>query len=94
MGYYINPETGTKEEWLAANARRIELSLIKNWRFDIEQELPICLVDNGIFTAAGIAYSSSEIEAFMETGKIRPTQWFAALRNRLTPFYPNAEKRG
>lgn len=88
MGYYINPKEGTKEEWLMHNAIR-ELSPAEVDLFDFfdgGEELPVCLVDNGTFTAAGIAYDLEELAAFRrEDG--RPKRWFLIDRADLLPWY-------
>ena len=86
MGYYINPKDGTKEEWLAANARPITAPNARNWDFN-SNELPICLVDNFHFTSAAIAYCPEEVMAFYYAGDGRPTRWFAATLEKLAPFY-------
>lgn len=62
MGAYINPETGTKEDWLKGHA--IQWSPDKLWDDTPEGHLPVFLVDNGPFTAAAIAYSEQEFDYF------------------------------
>lgn len=77
MGYYINPKQGTKEEWLAANATPITRE--EAAAFDFTSDLlPICLVDNYIFTAAGIAYDPQERNRFLHDLSARPRRWFSA----------------
>ena len=84
MGYYIDPDNCSKEEWLRDNATRIQPqeamdSLTNN-------TIPICLVHNGAFTAAGIAYDKREIEEFSRPDG-RPKIWFKADRELLRPWY-------
>ena len=62
MGYYINPKFGTKEEWLAQNATLISPSDAR--RHKAGRDVVVCLVDNGDFSAAGIAYDDRERDAF------------------------------
>lgn len=65
MGFYINPENQTKEEWLLNNARPTSSVEVEQWDFSEETEqYPICLIDNGPFTAAAVLYNHREIEAF------------------------------
>ena len=62
MGAYLNPATTTKERWLVDNA-----IAVKEPPQNIDELpgcLPVCLVDNGQFYAAGIAYDEQELEEF------------------------------
>lgn len=75
MGLYINPPDMTKEQWLDTFAEPLKLSHLREpqpWDW-----LPICLIDNGPFTAAGIAFSASEFEAFRYPDG-RPKVWLRA----------------
>ena len=85
MGYYVNPSTGTKEQWLHENAKPI--SNAKDFDFNSDSLL-VCLVDNGAFTAAGIAYDARERDAFMITDG-RPKKWFSVEKSKLEPWYTN-----
>lgn len=66
MGYYVNPDDGSsKERWLALRAVGKPTIGAPSWRAARnEGNLPVCLVDNTLFTAAAIAYSEEECEAF------------------------------
>lgn len=63
MGYYINPVGMKKEDWLRLYAVGVHLIPPKTHR-DEADNIAVCLVDNGIFTAAGVAYSQDELESF------------------------------
>lgn len=89
MGYYINPKDQSKEDWLQRHGipvSRDEMDLVNNWKGD-GAVVPVCWVDNGGFTAAGIAYDPNEVKAFRhEDG--RPKVWFLVSREDLKPWYP------
>lgn len=86
MGYYINPSDGTeKESWLRKNATKVDRETVANFSFT-DDNLPVVLVDNGMFTAAGIAYSPMERDALL-TPDHRLRQYFIASKEKLTPWY-------
>ena len=87
MGYYINPPDSSKEEWLAQHGTPISSSEAATFIFDGEC-LPVCLVNNGAFTAAGIAYDPRERDAFIrpDYGKQRPRRWFKVPKHLLEPW--------
>ena len=84
MGYYVNPEHGTKESWLAENGRMIP---------GIATPTPghhlVCLVDNGYFTAAAIGYDEREAEAFNSPTDDRPKVWFEVPDDKLLEVCPD-----
>lgn len=99
MGLYINPTDCTKEEWLAKNGEAIDVMIygdsLQEQRAGIEYELseqdeeyvPVCLVDNGAFTAAGICTNTRELSAFLrEDG--RPKLWFLVPVQALVAVQP------
>ncbi len=77
MGCYVDPKDETKEEFLMREGREVESDYIsENYRFIKEKgELPVVLVDNGNFTAAGIAYCEREFERFVRYDN-RPKRFF------------------
>lgn len=80
MGSYINPRDESKEEWLAKHAQKIER--LPAWEDLPAGCLPVCLVQNHSFTAAGIAYSPQEYEVF-KTPDPRPKWWYIAKTEEL-----------
>ena len=76
MGAYINTVNGTKERWLFENAKPITRQEFKNFDYSDETQMPVCLVDNGAFRAAGIAYSAKENQAFTHPENCRPKEYF------------------
>ena len=92
MGYYINPSFGTKEEWLAHNAAPVR---DPDSVFMPEDFYFVCLVDNGEFTAAAIAYSKDEFDYFRSGQRNgsdrRPFRWFYAHRETLEAVCPEVK---
>ena len=74
MGIYIDPKEGTKEMWLADLAREVDHVI---WEDLPEDTLPVALVHNSMFTAAGIAYCRRELKEF-QTPDGRSKRWFIA----------------
>ena len=91
MGYYINPTDMSKEQWLAGNGFKISGRDIKMNGFENirSNELPVCLVDNGPFTAAAIAYNQQEFDEFMKPDG-RGKTWYLVPRVLLKQWYEDA----
>ena len=75
MGCYIDPVKGTKEQFLMRNGKEVWQSGF-SWEDKPENCLPVVLVDNKQFTAAGVAYSKRELEAFTDPTDFRPKRYF------------------
>ena len=84
MGYYINPQTGSKEEWLSENALLCSQTTAGN--VDYNKYFPVVLIDNSMFTAAGIAYDKKEFEEFTLLEDHRPKKFFICSKEKLIPF--------
>ena len=89
MGYYINPKDGSqKEEWLDIYATQ-KLLEPPVWSEVIGSCLPVCLVDNGPFTAAAIAYDEREFNEFKnDENDFRLKTWFVVKKYHLAQFLP------
>lgn len=72
MGYYVNPTNKSKEEFLREKGVAVPRTF--KWTDLHEGSLPVVLLDNGAFTAAGIAYSTEEFAAFTRVDDRRPKQ--------------------
>ena len=82
MGIYINPPSGTKEQFLAAFA--IPISKEDFMKFNVPYDcLPVALVNNGAFTAAGVAYDLREVECFTHPTDFRPKKFFYVEKSKL-----------
>ncbi len=87
MGYYINPETGTKEEWLRTHGEVVE----GTWPPPPDHTL-VCLIGNDGFTAAGIAYDLGERDEFAEPDG-RRKMWYSVPTEQILEVCPWVEKR-
>jgi hypothetical protein len=81
MGIYINPQGMTKEQWLEKNgilADEVFLNEIteKTFHKNFGSLLPICLVDNGPFTAANVGYKIQEIKWWFHKDDLRPKKFY------------------
>lgn len=77
MGLYINPTNMSKENLLLQVGRTLSAREFKAWDFTNRSEIPVALVDNGLFTAAGVAFDRRELEAFTSPEDRRPRTYFA-----------------
>lgn len=83
MGFYVNVSGMRKEDWLVRYGRQVPLAEATV----TDNELPVILVDNGSFSAAGIAYCEQELEIFLrEDGRAKKA--FMCKREDLKPFLP------
>lgn len=78
MGCYVNPKGVSKEEWLQKNATVVYApGKLPSWETIFSsKELPVVWMDNGPFTAAGIAYNEREYKEFTDPTDPRPKQVF------------------
>ena len=65
MGFYVNSPEEKKETFLSREAKLISIDEFKDYKYPLEDHVPICLVDNNRFTAAGVAFNSRERDAFV-----------------------------
>lgn len=98
MGFYINPSIESKEDFLERVGTPIA-------REDVNLDdahnglLPVVLVNNGPFTAAGIIYDERELREFTRDDDTRPRKYFLVEVNDLivvagANFVDYAEKHG
>jgi hypothetical protein len=73
MGCYVNPESEAKESWLNREGKKVNTTCSNN---KPENTLPVMLVFNNLFTAAGIAYSEDELNYFLDPSDYRVKLWY------------------
>lgn len=89
MGFYINHRNQSKERFLHEKGSPISEDSAKRV-LSGGSHLPVCLVNNGPFTAAAIAFDEGEIAEFSRADDPRPRVWFSVKREDLVEFYPEA----
>ena len=90
MGYYVNPEHGTKEEWLESHGEEV---VAPGWPPESGKVL-VCLVDNVTYKAAGIAFNQGEFEAFRpERTDMRRRTWYLVSREDVLVVCPGVGVR-
>jgi hypothetical protein len=88
MGYYINPPGKSKEQWLHENGTRLGESPPNTWLSN-DDEVAVCLVDNGPFTAAAVCWYSGELEIFKRSEKDRRYKvWYYVPRKKILQLMP------
>jgi len=97
MGYYINPKDCSKEIWLDNHSSDLPNLTPPNWE-KLQKEidhgnhlLPVCLVNNGPFTAAGICYNQRELEEFSDPRDYRSKLWYLVSLDNLIDVCPELE---
>lgn len=88
MGCYINPQNETKEMFLEEHGTRISLYYFRTFKEFDGLDLPVCLVHNGMFTAAAIAYNEGEISAFTDPSDVRPKKFYLVAKEDLRKVAP------
>lgn len=91
MGYYIEtPQPIRKAQQLVdLHNARIETGPF----FDPTGErVGICVVENGPFDAAGIAYCEEEAHKFNRSGDHRPKTWLSLPREPVVKLCPDVER--
>lgn len=77
IGCYVNPKNESKEAWLEKHGTVIPISIDAPYNDYCEDEcLPVILVDNGLFTAAGVAFDEREFKDFNNPTDPRPKKGY------------------
>jgi len=91
MGLYLEPE-GNKLKWLQENAEELHsttyIPIKYNFSLTPEDKVVVCLVDNYIFQAAGVAFDEREFKAFNLPGDDRLKTWFLVDREQARAIAP------
>jgi hypothetical protein len=91
MGYYIEVPNPTHKAEQLVRLHGAELVLLPEL-FDFSGDYAlICVVENGLFDAAGVAYSPSERDAFNNPDDTRDKVWLKLPKSvvlKLNPLVP------
>jgi len=82
MGTYIDPPNQTKEAFLEENGTVTDSGHLMEL-FDDPDRVGVCLVNNGAFTAAAVAYSAREATEFTRPDDYRPRKYYSVPREAL-----------
>lgn len=89
MGLYVNPNGMSKEDWLESHGTEVS----RDEAVISDDSLPVVLVDNGPFTAAGIGHSERELSAFLDSPMDqRPKRIFLCARSDLEAVQPELKE--
>jgi hypothetical protein len=90
MGYYIETD-GPKDKVNYLIETTGAKPCLPVWPPPSDKTL-ICVVDNGLFEAAAIAFSKDEMEAFNWDGDDRPKTWLLVDKKIVINLCPSVEK--
>jgi len=85
MGFYVNPAKETKTSFLAREGISVPDIFQLTWESVSQGFLPVVLLLNGTFAAAGIAYCEKELQAFTKLDDHRPRRIFMVKIETLLP---------
>lgn len=80
MGTYINPEKGTKEDYLKEHGKEITREEFDAFAIN-DDTFAVILVDNGFFTAAWVADSLRELLEMKEPDP-RPKKYYTVPKDK------------
>ncbi len=89
MGYYIETNSPKgKAKWLVDNAKAVRTAEPVAGTAEL---IPVCVVDNGMFEAAAIAFDSEELSCFNNPTDYRPKTWLSVPRAEVLRLCPHVE---
>lgn len=81
MGYYIEGPSKGKVEYIIKNWKAVEIPQPGTFSSILPQHGLICVVDNGLFEAAGFCFDAQEFDAFTRPDDYRPKTWLIMPRD-------------
>lgn len=90
MGYYIETDSSKgKVEWILANTKSRETP--RPFK-GTTTEIPVVVVDNGLFEAAAICFDQGELDEFTRVNDTRPIRCLLVAREDVIRLNPESEK--
>jgi hypothetical protein len=80
MGFYVNPPNEEKEAFLEREGLEVPKA---DWDKIPQDSFAVILINNGNFTAAGIAYDEDEYKVFTDKEDRRPKKIFIVKKSKL-----------
>ena len=80
MGFYVNPPNEEKETFLEREGLEVPKA---DWDKIPQDSFAVILINNGNFTAAGIAYDEDEYRVFTDKEDRRPKKIFIVKKSKL-----------
>ena len=94
MGYYINKGLGLTGKALTLLKQHPSIAPASGLKFDHTGQTVLgCVVQNGPFDAAAVAYCPEEVEAFADPDDSRPKNWLVVPRALISSLCPEVEPR-
>lgn len=91
--FYINPKEQTKEQWLTENATRVGRDEVEQFNFEkMPEYFPVVWVDNGDFSAAGVAPDLAERDRWFAESDLRPKAYFLVKREVFYDLHPEYQE--
>lgn len=76
MGLYLQaPQNFGKLDFLLELLGGSRIDAPDEWMSELDEDCLICVVDNGVFQAAGICVDEAEFRVFAEATDLRPKEW-------------------
>lgn len=90
MGYYIEATGGkNKAAWLVQHAK----GTIVSKATPTPDSIPVVVMDNGPFEAAGVAFDADELDAFTSPSDWRPKTIVMVPRDEVLKYCPEVQTR-
>lgn len=90
MGFYIEATGGKdKAAWLVKNAK----GTIVPKATPTPDSIPVVVMDNGPFEAAGVAFNQRELDAFTSPSDYRPKTIVMVPRDEVLKYCPHVQAR-
>jgi hypothetical protein len=92
MGFYVNPTNEEKEFFLDREGLEVPEA---DWENIPKDSVPVILINNGMFSAAGIAYDEDEYEVFTNKEDRRPKKIFIVKKSKLKEigcYFPGCDE--